>query len=101
ESLRAGGKGRRRLLCLAVVVRGHVIGRVDTKVHRQSRELELRHVSFEPWFAAGAAAPAAAWGHLERERGLAGLAEAAWSLAAFTGAERVKVGKVTPPSLGA
>jgi hypothetical protein len=32
------------------------------------------------------------------ERALTGLAEAAWSLAAFTGAGRVDVGRVTPGS---
>jgi hypothetical protein len=81
---------------LPLFVDGQLVGRVDTKLHRTERRLELRHVCFEPWFAAGQAPPAAAWGALSQDRGLAGLAEAAWSLAAFTGAERVHLGRVTP-----
>ena len=84
---------------LPLLVDGQLVGRVDTKLHRAERRLELRHVCFEPWFAAGEAPPAAAWGAVTQERGLAGLANAAWSLAAFTGAERVDVGRVTPGSM--
>jgi len=83
---------------LPLLVDGHLIARVDTKLHRRQRRLELRHVAFEPWFAAGEAPPVA-WGGLSRARGLAGLAEAAWSLAAFTGAEEVHVARVTPGAL--
>ena len=42
---------------------------------------------------------AASWGAVSHARGVAGLAEAAWSLAAFTGAERIDVGRVSPPRL--
>jgi uncharacterized protein YcaQ len=84
---------------LPLLVDGQLIGRVDTKLHRAERRLELRHVSFEPWFAAGKAPPAAAWGAVTKERGAAGLADAARSLAAFTGADRVEVGRVTPGSM--
>jgi uncharacterized protein YcaQ len=86
---------------LPLLVDGHLIGRVDTKLHRAERRLELRHVCFEPWFAAEQAAPQTSWGRVSRERGIAGLAAAARSLAAFTGAERVDVGRVTPSSLRA
>lgn len=86
---------------LPLLVDGQLIGRVDTKLHRADRQLELRHVCFEPWFAAGEAPPAATWGAVTHERGLAGLADTAWSLAAFTGAQRVDVGRVTPRSMRA
>ena len=86
---------------LPLLVDGQLIGRVDTKLHRAERRLELRHVCFEPWFAAEEAPPRAAWGALPRQRGIAGLAAAAWSLAAFTGAEQVDVGRVTPGSMRA
>ncbi len=84
---------------LPVLVDGQLIGRVDTKLHRGERRLELRHVRFEPWFAAGEAPPRASWGVVSHARGVGGLAEAAWSLAAFTGAERVDLGRVTPVSM--
>jgi uncharacterized protein YcaQ len=84
---------------LPLLVDGQLIGRVDAKLHRAERRLELRHVCFEPWFAAGTAPPAAALGVVAPERGVTGLAEAAWSLAAFTGAERVDVARVTPGSM--
>jgi len=83
---------------LPVFVDGQLVGRADTKLHRAERRLELRHVHLEPWFAVGEAPRAVAWGAVTLEHGLAGLAEAAWSLAAFTGAERMDVGRVTPGS---
>jgi uncharacterized protein YcaQ len=86
---------------LPLLVDGQLIGRVDTKLDRAQRRLELRHVHFEPWFAAEKDPPAAAWGRVSHQRGLDGLAEAARSLATFTGAEQVDVGKVTPTSLRA
>ena len=86
---------------LPLLVDGQHIGRVDTKLHRADGRLELRHVCFEPWFVAGDAPPAAAWGAVTQERGLAGLADAAWSLAAFTGAQRVDVRRVAPGSMRA
>jgi uncharacterized protein YcaQ len=81
---------------LPLLVDGQIVGRVDAKLHRGERRLELRHTHFEPWLVTGGVPPAASWGAVRLERGLAGLAEAAWSLAAFTGADRVDVGKVTP-----
>jgi uncharacterized protein YcaQ len=84
---------------LPLLVDGQLIGRVDTKLHRAERRLELRHVCFEPWFAAEKNPPRAMWGVVTRVRGAAGLAEAAWSLAAFTRAERVDIGRVTPGSM--
>ena len=84
---------------LPLLVDGQLIGRVDTKLHRTNRRLELRHIRYEPWFAAGDDPPGASWGRVPRARGIAGLAAAAHSLAVFTSAERVQVGRVTPRSL--
>jgi uncharacterized protein len=86
---------------LPVLVDGQLVGRADTKLHRRERRLELRHVHLEPWFAASGAPPAASWGAVELDRGLAGLADAARSLAAFTGAEGLQVTRVTPGRLRA
>ena len=86
---------------MPLLVDGQLIGQVDTKLHRADRRLELRHVRFEPWFTMGEAPPAAAWGAVTHERGFTGLTDAAWSLAAFTGAQAVEVGRVTPPSMRA
>lgn len=84
---------------LPLLVDGHLVGKVDTKMHRATRRLELRHVFFEPWLARGEAAPGATRGEITRERAIAGLAEAARSLAEFTGADDVEVKRVTPGSL--
>ena len=84
---------------LPLLVDGQLIGRVDAKLHRAERRLELRHIRYEPWFAAEQEPRPVSWGKLSRERGIAGLADAAHSLAAFTGADRVDVGRVTPASL--
>jgi hypothetical protein len=86
---------------LPLLVDGQLVGRVDTKLQRDERRLELRHVCFEPWFAAASRPPAASWGVVTPERGVAGLAEAVWSLATFTGAEQIGVGRVTPGSMRA
>jgi len=68
-------------------------------LHRSERRLEVRHVAFEPWFAAEREPPRVSWGLITHERAIGGLAEATWSLAAFTGADRVQVGRVSPASL--
>ena len=86
---------------LPVLHDGHLIGRVDAKTHRESGVLELKHVHVEPWFAAGEAAPAACWGTIDREAAIAGLAEAARSLAAHVGCTRVTVKRVTPGAMKA
>jgi uncharacterized protein YcaQ len=84
---------------LPLLVDGHLAGRVDAKLHRAERRLELRRVRFEPWAARGEAPPAACWGEPARERVLAGLAESAWSLAAFCGAGHVDLRRVQPAGL--
>jgi uncharacterized protein len=79
---------------------GHLIGRLDPKTHRAEKRLEVKAVHFEPWFAKGAAPPAASWGPVDRDAALAGIGEALRSLAAFVGALEVTVGRVTPAALG-
>ena len=78
---------------------GQLIGRLDAKMHRAERRLEVKRIGFEPWFARGKPPPAAAWGELDRDAALAGVAEALHSLATFVGAERVTLGQVVPPAL--
>src|SRR5207247_2359075 len=78
---------------------GQLVGRVDAKLHRATRVLEARRVHIEPWAAAGTQPPV--WGTpLERDALFAGVAESLRSLAAFTGADRVRMGRVVPSRLG-
>lgn len=86
---------------LPILHDGQLIGRVDPKIHREQRHLEIRAVHFEPWFARGTEPPAANWGTIDRDAALAGLANAFRSLAEFSGADRVTIGRVSPSALGA
>ena len=86
---------------LPILHDGQLIGRLDPKTHREARCLEVHHVHFEPWFARGQAPPAASWGSPDRDAALAGIGEALRSLAAFVGADRVTVSRVTPGALAA
>jgi uncharacterized protein len=86
---------------LPILHDGQLIGRVDAKVDRGARRLEVRRVTFEPWFAAGTAPPTGPAGRLDRDRALAGLAEAVASLATFLAADRVRLGRVVPGRLRA
>ena len=83
---------------LPILHDGELIGRVDAKTHRAVRRLEVRHVHFEPWFAAGAPPPSGGE-RLDQAAALAGLAEALGSLATFVGAASLAVGRVTPGRL--
>ncbi|MGH7396538.1 MAG: winged helix-turn-helix domain-containing protein [Candidatus Rokuibacteriota bacterium] len=83
---------------LPILHHGHLIGRLDAKAHRAARFLEVRHVHFEPWLARDRA-PAAGWGRVDRDEAVAGLADAVSSLAAFVGADRTTLGRVTPGRL--
>jgi uncharacterized protein YcaQ len=85
---------------LPVFHAGQLIGRLDPKLHRGARRLEVRSVHFEPWFASGGRPPAAAWGTIDRDAGVAGTAMALGSMAAFAGADEVVVGRVVPAALG-
>ena len=75
---------------------GQLIGRVDPKIHRAERRLEIKWVHFEPWFARGHAPPAASWGRLDQDAALAGLADAFRSLAEFVHADAIDLGQVSP-----
>ena len=84
---------------LPIFHEGQLIGRLDAKHHRAEGRLEVRSVHFERWFAAGKPPPAARWGVLDRDRALAGLADAIGSLAQFVGAQDVTLGRVAAPGL--
>ena len=87
--------------CLPIFHDGQLIGRLDPKLHRSARRLEVRRVHFEPWFAGAGAPPAASWGPVDRDAALAGTATALRSLATFVGADAVAVGRVAPALLAA
>src|SRR5262249_21418621 len=70
---------------LPILHHGHLIGRVDSKAHRADRKLEVRHVHFEPWFAA-AGAPPRGRNRLDQDEAIAGVAKALTSLGVFVGA---------------
>jgi uncharacterized protein YcaQ len=84
---------------LPILHDGQLIGRVDAKAHRADRRLDVRGLHFERWFATGGVPPAAAWGAIEQDAALAGVADALWSLARFTNADRVDLGRVVPGRL--
>jgi hypothetical protein len=86
---------------LPILHDGQLIGRVDPKVHRAERRLEIKWVHFEQWFARGARPPAAAWGVLDRDAALSGLADSLRSLAGFVGADAISLGRVSPSALRA
>jgi uncharacterized protein YcaQ len=81
---------------LPILHHGYLVGRLDAKVHRGERRLEVRSVHFEPWFAAGSPPPRAAGEALDQDEALGGLADALGSLAAFVDADRVALGRVVP-----
>jgi hypothetical protein len=85
---------------LPILYRGHLIGRVDAKTHRAERRLEVRHVHFEPWFAAAGPSPSGR-APVDQDAALAGVAGAAGSLGVFVGAGEVSLGRVTPRRLRA
>ena len=85
---------------LPILHRGHLIGRVDAKTHRAERRLEIRHVHFEPWLAAGVSPPTGE-PRLDQDEALAGVAEALGSLATFVGGDDVRLRRVTPHRLRA
>jgi uncharacterized protein YcaQ len=85
---------------LPILHHGHLIGRVDAKAHREARRLEVRHVHFEPWFAA-AASPPRGGAALDQNEALAGVAGALSSLATFVGGDQITLGRVSPRRLRA
>jgi uncharacterized protein YcaQ len=85
---------------LPILHHGHLIGRVDAKAHREARRLEVRHVHFEPWFAATASPPRGG-AALDQDEALAGVAGALSSLATFVGGDQITLGRVSPRRLRA
>jgi hypothetical protein len=83
---------------LPILHDGALIGRVDAKTHRAEHRLEVRHVHFEPWFAAGDTPPTGE-APVDRDAGLAGVAEALRSLAVFVEADAIALRRVTPRRL--
>jgi len=86
---------------MPILHEGVPVGRVDPKLHRERGVLEARRVGFEPWLAAGGRPPGVSWGAVDRDAAVRGTAESLLSLARFTGAERVKLGRVSPSALRA
>jgi uncharacterized protein YcaQ len=86
---------------LPILHQGQLIGRLDAKHDRRTRRLDVKHVSFERWFAAGERPPAADWGRLDQDDAFAGVARALRSLGAFVGASDVVTSRVTPARLRA
>ena len=84
---------------LPILHDGALIGRLDAKNHREAKRLEVKHVHFEPWFAAGSAPPLDGHGRVALEPALAGVGEALASLAAFVGAKRVTLARASPAKL--
>jgi uncharacterized protein YcaQ len=99
EVYRPGPKRVHGYYTLPILHDGQLIGRVDAKAHRAERRLAVRGIHFERWFATGGAPPAAAWGPVDQDAALAGMADALWSLARFAGADRVDLGRVVPRRL--
>ncbi|HYM82375.1 MAG TPA: crosslink repair DNA glycosylase YcaQ family protein [Candidatus Limnocylindria bacterium] len=95
-----GPKRQHGYYLLPILHDGQLIGRLDPKTHRAERRLEVKSVHFETWFARGDSPPAAAWGRIDVDAALTGLAEALHSLARFVGAERVTLGQVVPARFG-
>jgi len=85
---------------LPILHDGAFIGRVDAKAHRAERKLEVRHVHFEPWFAAGAPGPAGG-GIVDVDAALAGVGDALRSLATFVSGDEIALRRVTPHRLRA
>ena len=83
---------------LPILHDGQLVGRLDAKAHRGEHHLEVRHVHLEPWAARGQTPPRGGPA-LDRDGMLAGIAEAARSLARFVDAERITVARVTPGRL--
>ena len=83
---------------LPILHDGQFIGRVDAKAHRLERRLEVRHVHFEPWFAAGGPPPIGG-DRLEQDAALAGVADALRSLATFVAGDDIVLRRVTPHRL--
>lgn len=85
---------------LPVLHQGHLIGRVDAKLYRPERRLEVRHAHFEPWFVRSSAPPGGR-DPLDQAEAITGLAGALLSLGAFVGGDEISLRRVTPLRLRA
>lgn len=79
-------KRRYGYYCLAILHQGRLVGRLDSKMHRAERRLDVRAVYLEPEIAADEAL-------------LDGLAGALGDLGRFLGADAVTVERSEPPAL--
>jgi uncharacterized protein YcaQ len=84
---------------LPILCDGQLIGRLDAKTQRADKLLDVKRIHFEPWFALGKDPPVVRWGAVDVDEALAGITEALRDLAAFVGADRVRVGRVSPSRL--
>jgi len=84
---------------LPILHHGHLVGRLDAKIHRKERRLEVRSVHFERWFAAGGPPPRAPEDGLDRDETLKNLADALSSLTTFMDADHVTLDQVIPHRL--
>ncbi len=85
---------------LPILHHGHLIGRVDAKVHRAERRLEVRHAHFQPWLAT-AGTPPGGKDRVDQDEAIASVAEALASLGEFVGADEIALRRVTPHRLRA
>jgi uncharacterized protein YcaQ len=86
---------------LPILHHGQLVGRVDAKTHRGEARLEVRHVHFERWAAAGSPPPVGGGPRLDGDELLVGLSDALASLGRFVGAETIVLRRVTPARLRA
>jgi uncharacterized protein len=83
---------------LPILHDGQLIGRIDAKIHRAERRLEVHHVHLEPWVA-GSQPPPRGGGVVDLDGALDGITDALRSLATFVGADQVVLRRVTPTRL--
>src|SRR5262249_1881690 len=83
---------------LPILHDGHLLGRVDAKVHRGEGRLEVKHVHLEPWLTLRRR-PAGR--DVDPDGVLPGLAGAPQSPARFLNARAVVLARVTPGRLRA
>lgn len=83
---------------LPILHDGTLVGRIDPKIHRDERRLEVRSAHFETRVGEPPSIEAPAG---DRDALLAGTADAIRSLAAFVDADRIDLGRVVPARLRA
>jgi hypothetical protein len=81
---------------LPILHDGMLVGRVDAKNYREAGRLEVRSVHVEPWVTKGGPPHGATWPAPESAALATGIGDAVKSLATFTGATDVTLGRVSP-----